>query len=183
MATPVPRPGPTSPPTSFTLRVSVLRGAWLRYPHGHPERPRNWRLPSARLPRLDPELVVIVTGAGSNQKRTPRGHRLRGHHWPERWVTDRAGQRRMPELFVTGELLAAGRHAVLEVILHEGTHALAVVRGTRGTRTWVLDAGARGSMVRSPHRPMAWPPRGRELLAVLAPRGPGPAVRAVSAPR
>jgi len=29
--------------------------------------------PSARLPRLDPELVVvIVTGAGSNQKGTPR---------------------------------------------------------------------------------------------------------------
>ena len=61
-----------------------------------------------------------MTGAGSNQKRTPRGHRLRGHHWPERWVTEPAGQRQMPELFVTGELLAAGRRAVLEVILHEG---------------------------------------------------------------
>jgi hypothetical protein len=50
----------------------------------------------------------------------------------------------MPELFVTGELLAAGGRAVLEVMLHEGTHALAVVRGTRDTRTWVLDGGARG---------------------------------------
>jgi len=87
--------------------VSLLRGAWLRYPRGHPERPRSWRLLSARLPRLDPELVVvIVTGAGSNQKGTPEGCRLRGHHWPERWVTDLAGQRRMPELFVVGELLA-----------------------------------------------------------------------------
>jgi len=47
-----------------------------------------------------------VTGAGSNQKGTPEGCRLRGHHWPERWVTDLAGQRRMPELFVVGELLA-----------------------------------------------------------------------------
>jgi hypothetical protein len=50
----------------------------------------------------------------------------------------------MPELFVTGELLAAGGRAVLEVMLREGTHALAVVRGTRDTRTLVLDGGARG---------------------------------------
>jgi hypothetical protein len=50
----------------------------------------------------------------------------------------------MPELFVTGELLAVGGRAVLEVMLHEGTHALAVVRGIRATRTWVLDGGARG---------------------------------------
>jgi len=45
---------------------------------------------------------------------------MRGHHWPERWVTDRAGQRRMPGLFVAGELLAAGGRAVLEVMLYEG---------------------------------------------------------------
>jgi hypothetical protein len=38
----------------------------------------------------------------------------------------------MPELFATGELLAAGGRAVLEVMLHEGTHALAVV--TRHSR-------------------------------------------------
>ena len=36
-------------------------------------------------------------------------------------VTDRAGQRRMVELFVTGELLAVGSRAVLEVMLHEST--------------------------------------------------------------
>ena len=39
----------------------------------------------------------------------------------------------MPELFVAGELLAAGGRAVLEVMLHEAAHALAVVRGIRGT--------------------------------------------------
>jgi hypothetical protein len=50
----------------------------------------------------------------------------------------------MPELFVTGELLAAGGRAVLEVMLHESTHALAVARGIRETRTLVLDGGARG---------------------------------------
>jgi len=35
-------------------------------------------------------------------------------------VTDRAGQRRMPELFVAGALLAAGGRAVLVVMLYEG---------------------------------------------------------------
>jgi hypothetical protein len=89
----------------------------------------------------------------------------------------------MPELFVTGELLAAGGRAVLEVMLHEGTHALAVVRGIRDTRTWVLDGGARGSMVRSPHRPMAWPTPVGGNCSRSSPPGPGPAVSAVSAPR
>ena len=61
----------------------------------------------------------------------------------------------MPEPFVAGELLTAGGRAVLEMMLHEGTYALAVVRGIRDTQTWVLDGGARGSMVRSPHGPIA----------------------------
>jgi hypothetical protein len=74
--------------------------------------------------------VVIVTGAGGNQKGIPEGYRLRGHHWPERWVTDPA-EPRMPELFVAGELLAAGGRAVLEVMLHEASHALAAVRGIK----------------------------------------------------
>ena len=43
-------------------------------------------------------------------------------------------QRRMPELFVTRELLAVGGRAVLEVMLHESTYALAVVRGIPGHR-------------------------------------------------
>jgi hypothetical protein len=45
-------------------------------------------------------------------------------------VTDPA-ERRMPELFMAGELLAAGGRAVLEVMLHEASHALAVVRGIK----------------------------------------------------
>ena len=97
--------------------ITALEQAWAAIRDRHPEVPN----------------VVIVTGAGSNQKGLPEGYRLRGHHWPERWVTNRADQRRMPELFVAGELLAAGGRAVLEVMLHEGTHALAVVRGIRDT--------------------------------------------------
>ena len=52
--------------------------------------------------------MVIVTGAGANQKGTPEGYRLRGHHWPERWILDGQDQSRAPELFIAGELLSAG---------------------------------------------------------------------------
>jgi len=49
-------------------------------------------------------------------------------------VTGRADWRRMPELFVAGELLAVGGGAVPAVMLHEAAHALAVIRGIRDTR-------------------------------------------------
>jgi hypothetical protein len=96
--------------------ITALEQAWAAVRDQHPDVPD----------------VVVVTGAGSHQKGTPEGYRLRGHHWPERWVTDPA-ERRIPELFMAGELLAAGGRAVLEVMLHEGTHALAVVRGIKDT--------------------------------------------------
>jgi hypothetical protein len=96
--------------------ITALEFAWAGIRIRHPEIPD----------------VVIVTGAGSNQKGTPEGYRLRGHHWPARWITD-PGQQRMPELFIAGELLAAGGRAVLEVMLHEGAHALATIRGIRDT--------------------------------------------------
>ena len=77
--------------------------------------------------------VVIVTGAGAIQKGTPQGYQLRGHHWPERWVLGGQDQPRAPELFVAGELLAAGGRAVVEVMLHEAAHALATRRGIKDT--------------------------------------------------
>jgi len=94
--------------------ITALEQAWAAVRDQHPDVPD----------------VVIVTGAGSHQKGIPEGYRLRGHHWPERWVTDPA-ERRMPELFMAGELLAAGGRAVLEVMLHEASHALAAVRGVK----------------------------------------------------
>ena len=96
--------------------ITALEQAWAAIRDQHPEVPD----------------VVIVTGAGSNQKGLPKGYALRGHHWPGRWVTDPA-EPRMPELFMAGELLAAGGRAVLEVMLHEAAHALAVVRGIKDT--------------------------------------------------
>ena len=77
--------------------------------------------------------VVLITGAGSSQKGTPEGYRLRGHHWPERWVLEGDDAQRAPELFIAGELLAAGGRAVLEVMRHEAAHALATRRGIKDT--------------------------------------------------
>ncbi len=82
---------------------------------------------------LDVPDVVIVTGAGPNQKGTPEGYRLRGHHWPERWILDGHEGQRAPELFVAGELLSAGGHTVVEVMLHEAAHALAARRDIKDT--------------------------------------------------
>ena len=97
--------------------ITALEHAWAAIQDQHPDVPD----------------VVIVTGAGSNQKGTPEGYQLRGHHWPERWVLGGQDQPRVPELFVAGELLAAGGRAVVEVMLHEAAHALAAKRGIKDT--------------------------------------------------
>ena len=97
--------------------IAALERAWAAIQDQHPDVPD----------------VVIVTGAGSNQKGTPEGYRLRGHHWPERWILDGQDQPRAPELFIAGELLSAGGRAVVEVMLHEAAHALATLRGIKDT--------------------------------------------------
>ena len=96
--------------------ITALEDAWGAIRARHAEVPR----------------VVIVTGAGRSQRGVGEGYRLRGHHWPSRWVTDSA-EGRAAELFIAGELLAEGGRAVLETMLHEAAHALAAVRGIRDT--------------------------------------------------
>jgi hypothetical protein len=97
--------------------IAALEHAWAAIQDQHPDVPD----------------VVIVTGAGANQKGTPEGYQLRGHHWPERWVLNGQEATRAPELFIAGELLAAGGRAVVEVMLHEAAHALATRRGIKDT--------------------------------------------------
>jgi hypothetical protein len=91
----------------------------------------TWSVIRDRHPEIP--AAVVITGAGSNQKGTPEGYALRGHHWPERWVTDPEEGGRAAELFIAGELLAAGGRAVLGTMLHEAAHALAGVRGIKDT--------------------------------------------------
>ena len=97
--------------------ITALEAAWGAVRERHPEVPA----------------VVVITGSGEHQKGTPHGYRLRGHHWPERWVTGDEDGQRVPELFVAGELLDDGGRAVLEVMLHEAAHALAAIRGIKDT--------------------------------------------------
>ena len=97
--------------------ITALEHAWAAIQDRHPDVPG----------------VVIITGAGSNQKGTPEGYRLRGHHWPERWILATESGPRAPELFIAWELLSAGGRAVLEVMLHEAAHALATRRGIKDT--------------------------------------------------
>ena len=97
--------------------IAALEHAWAAIQDQHPDVPD----------------VVIVTGAGSNQKGTPEGYRLRGHHWPERWVLDGQDRPRAPELFIAGRAAVGrgpcgrGGHAA------RGAHALATQRGIKDT--------------------------------------------------
>ena len=67
--------------------IAALEHAWAAIQDQHPDVPD----------------VVIVTGAGSNQKGTPEGYQLRGHHWPERWVLGGQDQPRAPVLARDGK--------------------------------------------------------------------------------
>jgi hypothetical protein len=95
--------------------ITALEAAWLAIRDQHQEVPA----------------AVIITGSGQGRKGVPKGYRLHGHHWPERWVT--GADRRAPELFVAGEVLGQGGRAVIEVLLHEAAHAVAAVRGIKDT--------------------------------------------------
>jgi hypothetical protein len=97
--------------------ITALEDAWSAIRDHNPE------IPAA----------VVITGSGASQKGTPEGYRLRGHHWPGRWVTGPGRSDRAPELFIAGELLSAGARSVLEVMLHEAAHALAVARDVKDT--------------------------------------------------
>jgi hypothetical protein len=90
-----------------------------------------WSAIRDRNPDVPP--AVVITGSGANQKGTPEGYKLRGHHWPERWITGPDKGQRAPELFIAGELLSTGGRTVLEVMLHEAAHALAAARGIKDT--------------------------------------------------
>lgn len=95
--------------------ITALEAAWAAIRQQHPEI----------------SAAVIITGSGTSQRGVREGYRLRGHYWPERWVTSGPGERLAPELFVAGELLDDGTQAVLEVMRYEAAHALAAVRGIK----------------------------------------------------
>lgn len=110
-----------NPTASGSAIVAALEAAYNDVRAHHPELPE----------------VVFVTGTGLMGRSTKWGH-----FWRDRWVEAREGAAvdtaalaagRRPEVFIAGERLAQGAEQVLETILHESAHALAVVRGVKAT--------------------------------------------------
>ena len=69
---------------------------------------------------------------GQPAARRPRGLPAARPPLASRWVTTTI-EERDGELFIAGELLAAGGRAVIEVMLHEAAHALAAARDIKDT--------------------------------------------------
>lgn len=91
--------------------ITALEEAWQEIQRRHPEVPD----------------VVMITGASAQKFGDAWGY-----HAPDQWA--RAQQEgRAAELFIAGETLAEGPRWVLNVLLHEATHALGAARGIRTT--------------------------------------------------
>ena len=85
--------------------VRVIEAAWSTIRANHPEVPE----------------VVAVTGSGLKP-----GAVTWGHFWADRWVD---GERRRPELFVSGQLLAEPARRIMQTLIHEAAHGLNHTRG------------------------------------------------------
>ena len=85
---------------------------------------RTWAAIQERHP--DVPDVVLTLGNGSARP----GQLTLGHFHDGKWAT---GDTRLPELFVGGEGLARGPHAVLGTLLHEATHGVAATRSIKDT--------------------------------------------------
>lgn len=108
---------------SGSVVVAALEAAYAAVRANHPDLPA----------------VVFITGTGL----MGRGAKW-GHYWRDRWVdvaSAKSGEDgaivtaagRHPEVFIAGERLACGAEDTFETILHEGAHALAVVRQIKDT--------------------------------------------------
>jgi hypothetical protein len=98
--------------TSTTHIITVMNRAWQAIQRNHPEVPA----------------VMIVTG----RRRHKSEGNIRGQHCRETWHVD-GHEGRQAEVWVSGERLAEGPEAVMQTMLHEAAHALAVVRGLKDT--------------------------------------------------
>lgn len=98
--------------TSTTHVITVMNRAWQAIQRNHPEVPA----------------VMLVTG----RRRHKSEGSIRGQHCRETWHVD-GHEGRQAEVWVSGERLAEGGEAVMQTMLHEAAHALAVKRGIRDT--------------------------------------------------
>lgn len=98
--------------TSTTHIITVMNRAWQAIQRNHPEVPA----------------VMIVTG----RRRHKSEGNIRGQHCRETWHVD-GHEGRQAEVWVSGERLAEGAEAVMQTMLHEAAHALAVARDIKDT--------------------------------------------------
>jgi hypothetical protein len=92
--------------------VTMMQRAWEAIQRNHPEIPD----------------VMIVTG----RRRHRSEGNIRGQHCRETWHVD-GKEGRLAEVWVSGERLAEGGVEVMQTLIHEAAHALAVVRDIRDT--------------------------------------------------
>ena len=87
-----------------------------------------WAAIQTRHPDVPDAVVITGSGLPSKKSKAKRSAYYKlGHLNPDRWVEAEASGRR-PELFIAGELLERGGEAVLETMLHEAAHGIAVKR-------------------------------------------------------
>lgn len=122
--TPATRVGGSFTGGSFTaVLVAALDAAWSAIQTRHREVPD----------------VIVTVGSGTLGQAA--GETRLGHFAAERWQRSSSGAgpadgddaRRVPELFIGGEGLAAGPDRVLATLLHEAGHGLADARGIKDT--------------------------------------------------
>jgi hypothetical protein len=87
----------------------------------------TWSAIQKRHPDVPP---VVVTMASSTVGAKPGQSRRLGHFAAGRWQQD---ETTLSELFVSAEGLQRGAVGVLSVLLHEGVHGIAHVRGIQDT--------------------------------------------------
>ncbi|WP_153471904.1 hypothetical protein [Streptomyces kaniharaensis] len=103
--------------------ISALEQAWAAIRAANEDVPR----------------AVIITGSGQPNRKGKDGKPAplrRGQHRPDRWAAlplegESRGERRLPEVFVAGELLHMGGEAVMETLLREAAHGIGAVRGEK----------------------------------------------------
>jgi hypothetical protein len=107
-----------NPGARVIYAYAALYNAWQQIREAHPDVPD----------------AVIITGSG---KPKGRGAFRRGHHWPERWGTVDTGEKRLPEIFVAGELFDPNEGdagvRVMQTLLHEAAHGMASTRMQKDT--------------------------------------------------
>ncbi|MEU3573079.1 hypothetical protein AB0E96_32345 [Kitasatospora sp. NPDC036755] len=103
--------------------ISALEQAWAAI-----------RAANSEVPR-----AVIITGSGQPNRKGKDGQPAplkRSQHRPDRWAAlplegESPGERRLPEVFVAGELLQIGGEAVMEALLKEAAHGIGAARGVK----------------------------------------------------